>query len=234
MDDGQKGFRDLHIASLRDGGVEKAVFAQLRVSAPVIRDNRGSRHDDVFDKTAQRLRASIGHNGKSDTADVPPSSALIETTDTTYALTDFDGASYESHVMDATPFSARASTHVGFNSFNVFAGVAADPILIRSHHADAQLVKNLKGCLVARQPELPLKLNSRYAGRLTGEQVRRPEPNRKRRVSAFHNRACRKARIAATLPTTKYARSSGDTIRLTDCTTTSADKSVSGVSIYLR
>ncbi len=39
------------------------------------------------------------------------------------------------------------------------------------------------------QSELPLELNSRYAGRLTGDQVRRPEPNRERCVRALHDGA---------------------------------------------
>ena len=42
----------------------------------------------------------------------------------------------------------------------------------------------------------------------------------------FHDRACHKARITATLPATEYARSSGDAIRFADCAATSADKSV--------
>ena len=225
MNDGQKGFRDLHISSLSDGGVDKAVLAQLRVSAPVVSDNGCSRHHDVFDKAAQRLGASVGYNGKSDTTSVPPGSALIETT-VTFALADFDGASHKNHIMDATPLPARAPTHVGFIDLDVLTEIAADPILVRSHHADAQLVKNLKGCLVARQPKLPLKLNGRYAGRLAGEQVCSPEPHRERRVSVFHDRACHKARIATTLPATEHARSSGDAIRFADCTATSAGKSV--------
>ncbi|VAY89069.1 Outer membrane efflux protein (modular protein) [mine drainage metagenome] len=225
MNDGQKGFRDLHIASLRDGGVVKAVLAQLRVAAPVVGDNGCSRHHGVFDKAAQRLGASVGHNRESDTTGVPPGLALVEAA-VTLALADFDGASHKSHIMDAVPLSARAPTHESFIGFDVFTGIAADPILIRPHHADAQLVKNLKGCFVTRQPELPLKLNGRYAGCLAGEQVCRPEPHRERRVSVFHDRACHKARIAATLPATEYARSSGDAIRFADCAATSADKSV--------
>jgi hypothetical protein len=151
MNDGQKGFRNLYIASLRDGGVDKTVPAQLRVSAPVVSDNQCSRHHNIFDKAAQRLGASVGHNGKSDTAGVPSGSALIEAA-VTFALADFDGASHKSHIMDATPLPARAPTHVGFICLNVLTENAADLILIRSHHADTQLMKNLKGCLVARQP----------------------------------------------------------------------------------
>ena len=76
MNDGQKGFRDLHIAALRDGSVAKAVLAQLRVAAPVVSDNGCSRHHDVFYKATQRFGASVRHNGKSDTTGVPTSPAL--------------------------------------------------------------------------------------------------------------------------------------------------------------
>ena len=225
MNDGQKGFSDLHIASLRDGGVAKAAFAQLRVAAPIVGNNGCTGHHGVFDKAAQRLGSSVGHNCEPDTTGVTPGLSLVEAA-VTLALADFDGASHKSHIMDATPLSARAPTHVGFIGLDVLTGIATDPILIRPHHADAQLVKNLKGCLVARQPELPLKLNGRYAGRLAGEQVCSPEPHRERRVSVFHDRACHKARIAATFSATEYARSSGDAIRFADCPATRADKSV--------
>ena len=225
MDDGQKGFRDLHIASLCDGCVDKAVFTQLRVSAPVVSNNGCSRCHGIFDKAAQRLGASVGHNRESNTTGIPPGSALIEAT-VTFAQAEFDGASHKSNIMDASPFPVRAPTHIGFIGLDVLTGIAADLILVWSHHADAQLVKNLKGSLVARQTELPLKLNVRYAGRLTGEQVSPPEPHRERRVSVLHDRARHKARIAATLPATKYARSSGDAVRFADCNATMAGKPV--------
>jgi hypothetical protein len=112
------------------------------------------------------------------------------------ALTNFDSTWHDDHIMDAAPLAARTSAHVGFIGLDDFFGLTADPILIWSHHASAQLVKNLEGSFVARQSELPLELNSRYAGCLTGDPVRRPEPNRERRVCALHDGASGEARVA--------------------------------------
>jgi len=49
-------------------------------------------------------------------------------------------------------------------------------------YADIPIVHNLylEGGLVARQPKLPLKLNSRYSGRLTGHKISGPEPDSER------------------------------------------------------
>lgn len=79
------------------------------------------------------------------------------------ALTDFDGTRHDDHIVNAAPLAARATTHAGFIGLDDFFGFTTDPILIRPHHACAQLVKNLEGRFVARQSELPLKLNSRWA-----------------------------------------------------------------------
>ena len=94
------------------------------------------------------------------------------------ALADFDRASYENHVMYASSLSAGTPTDVGFIGLNMFLGLAADSVLIRSHHASAQLVENLKGRFVSRQSELSLELDSRHTGCLAGHQIRRPEPSR--------------------------------------------------------
>ena len=142
------------------------------------------------------------------------------------ALPNFDGTCHDDHIVDAAPHAARTTPNVGFIGLDDFFWLTADTILIRSHHANAQLVKNLEGGLVARQPELPLKLNSRYAGCLSGEQVCSPEPHRERRMRELHDRAGHKARIAATLSATEYAGSSGDAIRFTGYAATRADKPV--------
>ncbi len=71
---------------------------------------------------------------------------------------------HDDRIVDAAPLAARTTTHVSFISLDNFFGITDDLILIWSNHADAQLVKNLKSSLVARQSELPLELNRRYAG----------------------------------------------------------------------
>ena len=128
--------------------------------------------------------------------------------------------------MDAPSFAAGTPADVGFVGLDVFIGLAANSILSGAHHADTQLVENLERGLVAREFELPLKLNSRHAGCLTGDQVRGPEPNRQRRVRAFHDGASGEARVAATLPTTEYAGASGDTVRLAGSAATRTNEAI--------
>ena len=142
------------------------------------------------------------------------------------ALTNFDGTCHSDHIVDAAPLAARTTAHVGFVGLDDDFWIAADPVLIRSHHADAQLVKNLKGSLVARQSELPLELNSRYAGCLTGDQVRRPEPNRERRVRALHDGASGEARVAVAMATPENAGAIGKAVRLTMRAAVVTDESI--------
>ena len=225
MDDGQKGFCDLHVAPLRDGGVAKAAFAQLRVTAPVVGDNGRAWRHGAFDEDAQRLGASVRHHRKPDAPGVPPGLPFVEAAGM-LALTDFDGTCHDDHIVDAASFAARATAHVGFIGFDGIEGIATNPILVRTHHADTQFVKNLEGSLVARQAKLPLELNSRYTWCLAGDQVCRPEPDRKRRMREFHNGASGKTRVAATLPATEYTGASGYTIRFAGCAATRTDKPV--------
>jgi hypothetical protein len=212
--DGQKGFGDLHIATFRDSGVQIVALGKASVAAPVVGDNGGAWRHGAFDEAAQRLGASVRHQGEPDTTGVPPTLPLVEAAGM-LALTDFDGTCHNDHIVDAAPLAARTTAHVGFIGLDDFFGFTTDPILIRSHHADAQLVKNLKGSFVARQSELPLELNSRYAGCLTGDQVRSPEPNRERRVRAHHDGASGEARIAVAMATPENAGAIGKAVRLT-------------------
>ncbi len=203
MDDGQKGFRDFHVAPLRDGGMTISAFPKRRITAPIVGNNGGTRHHGAFDEACQRLGASVRHHGEADAPSVTPGLSFVEAAGT-LVLADFDGACHEHHVVDTAPFAPRASTNPGFVGLDGFVRLAADPVLVGTHHADTQLVKNLESGFVARQPELALELDSRHAGRLAGNKVRTPKPNRKRRVRAFHDRASGKTGVAATMTATKH------------------------------
>ena len=106
--------------------------------------------------------------------------------------------------MDTAPFTPRAASDPGFVGFDNDFRLAADPVLVGAHHACAQLMKYLKSGFVARQPELALELDGRHAGRLAGNQIRSPEPDRKRRMGAFHDGARREAGVAPAMTASKY------------------------------
>lgn len=75
-------------------------------------------------------------------------------------------------------------------------------------------MKDLECGFVARQTELPLELDGRHAGSLTGDQVSCPEPHRERRVCAFHDCTGGKAGVAATMAASENAWVVGKAIRL--------------------
>ena len=98
--------------------------------------------------------------------------------------------------MNTAAFTTRPATDIGFIHFDVFVRDGADPVLIRTHHADAQLVEDLKGRLVARKAKLTLKLRSRHAVRLTGNKIGGPEPHAQRRMRPLHHCPDRQAGVA--------------------------------------
>jgi hypothetical protein len=92
-------------------------------------------------------------------------------------------------VVDAVAFATRASTNPSFVDFDMLVATPADTVLVRPHHAGAQLVQDLECRLVALQSDPALELHGGHAGRLTGDEIRRPEPDTERRVRALHHRA---------------------------------------------
>ena len=75
-------------------------------------------------------------------------------------MANFDSAGNKDFVMHAPAFATSTAADIGLISLDMLVGFAADAVLIGAYHASAQLVENAKSCLVARQTELPLKLNS--------------------------------------------------------------------------
>ncbi len=211
MNDGQKGFCDLHVASLRDGGMKVSALPERCIAAPVIGDNGGVRCNGVLDETDQRLGASVRHHRESNAPSVTPSLSLVEAAGA-LALPDFDGTRHEYHVVNTTSFAPRAAANPSFIGFDDFFRLAADPVLVGTHHAGAQLVKYLKSGFVTRQAELPLELDDRDARRLACDQVGRPEPHRERCVRAFHDGASREVAVVLAVAASQNGWAIGETI----------------------
>jgi hypothetical protein len=225
MDDGQKGFRDFHVAPLRDGGMKVSAFPECRITAPIVGNNGGTRCHGAFDEADQRLCAPVLHHGEADSPGVTPVLPLVEAAGA-LALQDFDGTGHEHHVVNATPFATRATADPSFVGFDNDFWLAADPVLVGTHHAGAQLVEYLKSSFVARQPELTLELDGRHARRLAGNEVRSPEPDRKRRVGAFHDGTCCEAGFPSAMPTAKNTGASAISVRFAGRITVGAHETV--------
>jgi len=128
--------------------------------------------------------------------------------------------------VNAPALATRATADPGFIDFDVIAGSAADPILIRSNHAGAELVEDLKGGFVTGKPDLALELCGGHAGGLAGHQIGRPEPHAQRRMGALHDRACRQPGVAAAFPAAQDAGSAGEAKRRSRRLAMGADETV--------
>lgn len=80
MDDGQKGFRDFHIAALRDGDMKVSAFPERRIAAPIVSNNGSTRCHGTFDEADQRLCTAVRHHGEADAPapGIAPGLPLIE------------------------------------------------------------------------------------------------------------------------------------------------------------
>lgn len=231
MDHGQEIVGHFRIAAFGNGLVVVAALAQTNVAAPIVGDDERARCNSVPDKPTERIAASIRGDCKPDS---PGVSAILPFVlgSPRFAVPNFDGTGYEDLVMDASTFATGPASDVGFISLDMFVGFAADAVLIGTHHASAQLVENDKGCLIARQPELPLKLNGGHSWGMAHDQIGRPEPNIQRCMAALHDSANQKAGLPTTCSALQYAGPRSDTKRLRHNTAVWAHKTVSPAGTF--
>jgi len=149
MNDGHERFRYLRIAPRCDRHVVITSLGKLAVAAPVIGDDPCAWRHGTLDEGAERLGTAVWNQGKSNATCVPPGFALIETAVGTLALADFDSTGHGYHVMDTAPLATRTASQPGFIGLYDVARLAANPILVGSHHAGSKLVENLEGGFVA-------------------------------------------------------------------------------------
>jgi hypothetical protein len=97
----------------------------------------------IFHKSAERIRASIGHDGGSNTSGVTTTPTLVEL-GARFALTNLNGAGDQQFVRDATAFAPRSTADIAFIDFGILALPATDPVLIRSNHAGAEFKEYLE------------------------------------------------------------------------------------------
>ena len=231
MNDRHELFGNLRIAPFRDGHVVIAVLGEPGVAAPVIGNDSGARRHDAFHEAAERCGAPVRHQGKPDASGVAATPSRIEL-GAGLSLPHLDRGSHEGLMVNASTLSARTAAHPGFIGLDVFSRFSADAVLVGAHHADAELMKDLEGGLVARQSELPLELDSRHAGRLTGDQVSRPEPYRERRVRALHDCAGGKTGVAAARAASENAGTIGKAIRLIGHAAVTAHEPVAPAGVF--
>ena len=225
MDDRQKGSGNLHVATFRNGGMKIASLAKRRVTAPVVGNDGGTRRDDALNETTQGFGTSVWHQREPNTSGVPSSPPLVEAA-AMLALFDLDRTGDENHVVDTSALATSTAADVGFVSFDLLSWVATNSILVGSHHASPQFVKNLESSFVASQSELPLELDGRHAGCLAGNQVVRPEPHRERCVRTFHHGASREVAIVLAVAASQNSWAISKTIGIARRSATRANEPV--------
>ena len=121
-----------------------------------------------------------------------------------------NGAGDQNFVVNAPTLAACPAADPAFVHLDMLVCAATDAVLVRAHHSGAQLMENLKSCLVPRDPKLALQLDSRHAVSLAGDQVGGPKPSGQWRVAALHDRANRQPGLTSAFAACQYARASRD------------------------
>ncbi len=209
MDDRQIVLGNLWVATLGNGKVFIPPLAEAGISTPIVSDGQRPRSNSALNEPTKRVGAPVGHDGEPDTPGIAPVLSLV-LRGSRFPMTHLNGTSDENLVVDTPAFAASPSTNPCLVYLNMLPRLAADTILIRPHHASAELVENAKGRLIARQAKLSLKLDRRDTGRLAGDQISRPKPCAQRGMATLHDRANHQARIAAALAAAQDTGTSGD------------------------
>ena len=223
VDNRHELFGDLGIAAFGNGVMIIAQLSETAITAPVVADDQSVRHNGALNEPAQRVCTTVGHDGQSDPPSVTPILALIQR-GAGFAESDFDGGGHKRFVMDTAPFTARLAADPGFIDLHMVRRLPTNFVLIGPYHACTKLVKNSKCSFIACQSKLPLELNGRYAGGLSGNKICCPEPRSQRRMAAFHNSSDRQSFFVAALAADQYPWPRGDTKRFANFLTSRTRK----------
>ena len=214
------------ITAFGDGVMVIATRLEAGVGAPIVSDEQGSGCDGILGEAAQRVGAAVLGDGKSKPTGIAAILPFVLGS-AGLAMADLDGSGNQRLVMDAPAFTARPAADPSLVHFNMGFRQSADPIAVRSDHTGAEFVEKPKRCLIPAQSKLPLELDGRHAGRLTGEQIRSPEPGRERHMATLHDRTDRQAGVFAAGPAPQNAGTIFKAEGVADDTTVGASEAIS-------
>src|SRR5271166_4196073 len=197
VDDRQEFLCDLWVSAFGDCVVVESALAKASIAAPVVGNDQRSGSDGVFNESTERISTTVGDASETNTSRIATVFPIVEF-GSRLPVTHLYGARDENLVMHAPAFASGPSSDPRFIHFNMFLRLAANLVVVGAHHPGAELMKDAEGRLIARQAELPLKLDGRHSGRLAGDQVSRPEPGRQRCVTALHYGSGHQADVFAT------------------------------------
>ena len=226
MDDWQELFGQFGVPALGNGVVIVTALAQAGVTAPIVRDDHCPRSDSSFNKSVKRFGASVRGDRQSNAPRISPILSLV-LRGSRLATAHLNGAGDQNLVVNPSAFAACPTADPGLVHLDMLVGAATHAILIGADHSGAQFVKDLKRCLVTREPELPLELDGRHTGGLAGDQVSGPEPSGQRRVAALHDRADSQSCLTSTFAACQHAGAGRDAERLASDAAVRTDEAIS-------
>jgi len=231
MDDGQEFFGHFGIPTFGNGVVLVAAHPQASVAAPIVRDDQRPRRDGALDKSTKRFGASVNSDRQPNAARIAAIFSLV-LRGSRLSMANLDGAGDQDLVVNASAFAACSTADPAFVYLDMLIRTATDAVLVRADHSGAQLMENLKSCLITRDPELPLKLDGRHAGGLAGDQVGSPEPGGQRRVAALHDRTDSQSCLTSAFAACQHAWAGRDAKRFASRTTVWTDEAVSPAQLF--
>src|SRR5271165_1447750 len=231
MDDRQELLSHFGIPTFGNGVVIVAALPQAGVTAPIVRDDQRPGSDGAIDKSTKRFGASVSDDCQPNAPRIAPILSLV-LRGSRLPMAHLNGAGDQNLVVNASAFAACPTADPGFVHLDMLVRAATDAILVRADHSGAQFVEDLKGCLVTREPELPLKLDGRHAGGLAGDQIGGPEPGGQRRMAALHDRADSQSCLTSAFAACQHARAGGNAERFASHTTVLTDEAVSPTRLF--
>src|SRR5208282_4461108 len=202
-------FVDFWVAAFGNCMVVLAPLAYAGIAAPIVGDDQRAWHDGFLDKATQGIGAAVSCDGQSHSTGIAAILPLVLCR-ARLAVANLDSGGHQRFVVDAPAFAARPSADPRLIDLDMLFRPTPDTVLVRPHHARAQFVQDAEGGFISCQPKLPLKLHRR--------EVRGPEPDAERRMTAFHDGADQEAGLAATRTAPENTGAGDNAERLGDLT----------------
>ena len=208
----QMSFRPFGIAVENHWFVCVSHRRQVIVPAPAIGAHNRLVCDVVSHKSRKRLGLSVGNDAQSQSARVTLPFWKF-TVFLSRLLANFDSTNYCRHMVNPTPLALCSPSNKSLVNFDRV--LRSDGVALWSDHAGAKFMQELKGRLIARQPQLSLKLKCRLAGSLCRDEIGTPKPDGQWRTTGPHHRAGGKRDVSVTgAAAQNYRRSFCKAIRL--------------------
>src|ERR1017187_4962307 len=214
VDHRQVCIRSLRVTIKHQGLVRVTQLGQIIVALPTVGVHNSALCHSFSHEPRESLGTAVWHKAQSQSARADGFLGLFAIgAGRPWAY--LDGSNDRRLMVDAVSLALCTAANKRLIHFDRILG--SDSVALGSHHAGAQLVEHLKSCLVAGHAQLPLKLQSRLAGRLCRHKVSPQEPYRQRHVTAHHDGARHERHVGLAGAASQDDRSSlGEAVWLTD------------------